>query len=211
MPRLLPLFPLSLVVFPGEKFRLHIFEPRYKQLIRECAEEGIQFGIPPVIQNDLKRIATRVELVSIDKQHPGGEMDITTRGIGRVAVEAFYREMPGKLYPGGDTEEMHEPEAYPPALLSEVLRLLSQVHDAAGIKPRAEISSDQTPSFQLGHMVGYEIGQEYALLATIGEEARLQMLKSHLEELLPKVLEVQRLRTRARLNGHYKNLLPPDY
>jgi hypothetical protein len=208
---MLPLFPLSLVVFPGEQFRLHIFEPRYKQLIRECASEGIRFGIPPVVQNDLKRIGTLVELVSIDRRHPGGEMDITTRGVSRLGIGEFYREMPGKPYPGGEAEDLSESEAYPPSLLDEVLKLLAQVHDAAGIKPRAEIAFDHAPSFQLGHMAGFEIGQEYELLATSSEEARLQMLKSHLSALLPKVLEVQRLRTRARLNGHYKNLLPPEY
>ena len=46
MARMLPLFPLQIVVFPGEDLNLHIFEPRYKELIGECKDKGIHFGIP---------------------------------------------------------------------------------------------------------------------------------------------------------------------
>jgi len=53
MTRFLPLFPLSLVVFPGEYLNLHIFELRYRQLINECDEEGMTFGIPPAFENKL--------------------------------------------------------------------------------------------------------------------------------------------------------------
>ncbi|MEO1628994.1 MAG: LON peptidase substrate-binding domain-containing protein, partial [Bacteroidota bacterium] len=46
-----PLFPLKLVVYPGEQLNLHIFEPRYKQLIRECEQNKVTFGIPAFIND----------------------------------------------------------------------------------------------------------------------------------------------------------------
>ncbi|MEO0474160.1 MAG: LON peptidase substrate-binding domain-containing protein, partial [Bacteroidota bacterium] len=69
MYEFLPLFPLSLVVFPGENLRLHIFEPRYKQLIEECSAENTNFGIPTVLDRKVGNIATEVELVSVDKTY----------------------------------------------------------------------------------------------------------------------------------------------
>jgi ATP-dependent Lon protease len=59
MPRLLPLFPLNLVVFPHEKLNLHIFEPRYRQLVRDCLEQNLTFGIPPFLDNYPQRAGHR--------------------------------------------------------------------------------------------------------------------------------------------------------
>ena len=53
MTNFIPIFPLELVVYPGEKLNLHIFEDRYKQLISECYKERKPFGIPPVIKNKI--------------------------------------------------------------------------------------------------------------------------------------------------------------
>ena len=63
----LPLFPLQLVVYPGEKLNLHIFEPRYKQLIQECQEQGTTFGIPAFIDSEIMSIGTEIELLKIEK------------------------------------------------------------------------------------------------------------------------------------------------
>ena len=54
----LPLFPLRLVAFPGEDLNLHIFEPRYKELIQECDEKGITFGLPPFIDDKMQTFGT---------------------------------------------------------------------------------------------------------------------------------------------------------
>ena len=67
MTNFIPIFPLSIVVFPGEQLNLHIFEPRYKQLIRECAEQQKPFGIPSVIENNVQELGTLVEIKEIRK------------------------------------------------------------------------------------------------------------------------------------------------
>ena len=71
----LPLFPLKLVAFPGERLNLHIFEPRYKQLIRECSENQITFGIPAFIDNKIVNIGTEIKLEKIENTYENGELD----------------------------------------------------------------------------------------------------------------------------------------
>ena len=74
----LPMFPLSIVPFPGEKVNLHIFEERYKQLTLDCHKENIRFGIIPFIKDMLMDYGVEMELEKIHKVHPNGEIDIST-------------------------------------------------------------------------------------------------------------------------------------
>ena len=67
MTNFIPIFPLSIVVFPGEEVNLHIFEPRYKQLIKECFSDVKPFGIPSIINNQTGELGTLVKVVEIVK------------------------------------------------------------------------------------------------------------------------------------------------
>ena len=80
MTNFIPIFPLGIVVYPGEDLNLHIFEPRYKQLISECNEQKKPFGIPTVIENKMQDFGSLVTITEISKVHDNGEMDIKTKG-----------------------------------------------------------------------------------------------------------------------------------
>jgi Lon protease-like protein len=67
MTNFIPIFPLSIVVYPGEMLNLHIFEPRYKQLIKECHAEGKPFGIPVIMDDKVNEKGTRVRIIQIVK------------------------------------------------------------------------------------------------------------------------------------------------
>ena len=81
MTNFINIFPLSIVVYPGEALNLHIFEPRYKQLILDCKESKKPFGIPPVLTDAIGELGTLVELVEITQVYDNGEMDIKTKGL----------------------------------------------------------------------------------------------------------------------------------
>lgn len=98
----LALFPLQLVIFPGQELPLHIFEPRYKQLIVECRDEGIAFGIPTYLNNSLSKFGTEVELSKVIKTYDNGEMDILVRGKRVFEIHEYQPEVPGKLYSGAE-------------------------------------------------------------------------------------------------------------
>lgn len=67
MQKFIPIFPLNLVAYPGEKLNLHIFEPRYIQLINECNTEGKTFGIPVVNNKELLEYGTEMKLEKVQK------------------------------------------------------------------------------------------------------------------------------------------------
>ncbi|MEO0897680.1 MAG: LON peptidase substrate-binding domain-containing protein [Bacteroidota bacterium] len=210
MADLMPLFPLSLVVYPGEKLHLHIFEDRYKQLINECLEQGTNFGIPAVVNQQVVSLGTEVVIKSLDKKYPSGEMDITTVGKRRVRIENFYEVVSGKLYPGGDIEWLSEDNRTESTMQQMVWDLLEQLHHALGIQKKYADDPEQLHTFQIGHHVGLTLAQEFELLSLNSELDRLIYVKKHLEAILPVVRETERLKAKAKLNGHYKNILPPD-
>ena len=85
----LPFFPLQSIFFPGETVPLHIFEPRYKQLIADCRANAITFGIPVFI-NNVMEYGTEVQLVEVVNTYEGGEMDIV--GVARQVFKNVYLE-----------------------------------------------------------------------------------------------------------------------
>ena len=100
MTNFIPIFPLGIVVYPGEELNLHIFEPRYKQLITECYSENKLFGIPSVIDNRMQDYGTLMRIKEISKLHENGEMDIKTEGDQVFRILEVIKEIPGKLYSG---------------------------------------------------------------------------------------------------------------
>ena len=211
MAQFLPLFPLSIIVFPGEKIRLHIFEPRYKQLINECFSAQTTFGIPSVIEKNVSEVATEVQIVTIDKTYVKGEMDITAMGMRRFRIEEFFSVSEGKLYPGGMVHQLPEHLESSEKLKHAVYDQLDQLHLALGITKKLAAEADEISSFLLGHHIGFTIQQEYELLRINSEKERLSYIHSHLAHIIPIITETERLKAKSKLNGHYKNIIPPDF
>ncbi|GAA4498615.1 LON peptidase substrate-binding domain-containing protein [Hymenobacter ginsengisoli] len=209
--RLLPLFPLNLVAFPGEKLNLHIFEPRYRQLVRDCLGEGLTFGIPPFLDNAVQELGTEMRLLSIEKTHPGGEMDIRTEAIRVFRVEKFFRQAPGKLYAAGQVEDVVQDEEADPALREVITRQVRQLYEALGLRKLLLQLDPKFRIFDVAHHIGLSTEQEYQLLGTTAEQERQELVREHLERLLPAVLEAERLKERVKQNGHFKHLLPPQF
>ena len=86
MKALLPLFPLDVVLFPGTPLPLHVFEPRYKELISECLEQKKTFGIVRAEEEGLADVGCTAEIVAVTKTYPDGRMDIVTEGRERFEV-----------------------------------------------------------------------------------------------------------------------------
>ena len=211
MSRLLPLFPLNLVVFPGEKLNLHIFEPRYRQLVRECIENNSTFGIPPYLDNSLGELGTEMQLLSVEQTYSSGELDIRTKAVGIFRINKFYRQAPGKLYAAAKVENVVQDLEADPVLREVITRQVRQLYEALGLrKLLLELAPDYS-IFDVAHHIGFSTEQEYQLLATTSEQERQELVRDHLDTILPVVLETERLKERVRLNGHFKNLTPPNF
>ncbi len=208
---LMPQFPLQLVVYPGEKLNLHIFEPRYRQLINEVSESGTTFGIPAFIDNRVMPIGTEVELVSIEKVFSNGEMDVKTRGTGIFKIKEFFDKAPDKLYAAAAFERMNTDTETDIILGNKVLRQVEKLYDLLGIKKNVPADVSELRSYDIAHHIGCNVQQEYEILAITDEYGRLEFILEHLDKLVPIVEETEMLRKKAQMNGHFKNILPPDF
>lgn len=98
----IPMFPLAIMPLPGELVPLHIFEPRYKQLLQDAENSDISFGIYFNQVVNEERIGSLMKLESVIKRYPGGESDIIVKCVDIFHMDKLYRTFKSKMYPGGD-------------------------------------------------------------------------------------------------------------
>lgn len=211
MADLLPMFPLSLVAFPGEKLNLHIFEPRYKQLIGECEAKGTTFGIPPYFEGRTMKMGTELRLIEIARKYDDGKLDVKTEGIGYFEIKKFYPQMPNRLYPAAEIERQvwldEEPDSVVKNKILEKLSILYKIMNITNINLS---DKENFRSYQVAHKVGFNIDQELEFMKISDEHSRQDFMLNHLDKLIPIVDEMETLRKRAALNGHFKNVIPPS-
>lgn len=122
------MFPLSIFPLPGELVPLHIFEPRYRQLLRDAETGDISFGIYFNHVVNVPKLGSLVKLESVLKRYPTGESDIIVKCVDLFAMTTLYRTFEGKLYPGGDVEFWNlAPPPINDRLEGEFLRYLVQL------------------------------------------------------------------------------------
>jgi ATP-dependent Lon protease len=211
MSRHLPLFPLRLVAFPQEKLNLHIFEPRYRQLMRECETTGMTFGIPAFIDDKLMDIGTEMRLIRVEKRHPAGELDIRTEGIGLFRLTEFYTEGRGRMYPSADIETLPLDKEGDFIKNEDILGYLRELFIELNVQKEIPAHNDKFLTYDVAHYVGFTIEQEYKFLTIPTELARQDYMLEHLRNTLPVVREMAHLKQRALMNGHFKHITPPNF
>lgn len=207
----LPLFPLQLVVFPGESLNLHIFEPRYRALVADTEESGASFGVPTVIEGKLQAMATEVTLYEVSKRYPSGESDIKTRGGRIFRIDSFEQEGAGKPYPGGEISFIDHDADEDVNTNEEIIQLTRWIYDKLKIDREVTPAAEGFRTYDIAHYVGLTLDQEYTLLTLTNAVERQQYLLGHLRTIRPQVGDPLGIKARARLNGHFKNLKPPDF
>src|ERR1051326_2013458 len=90
--RLLPLFPLQLVVFPRTPLPLHIFEERYKELVGDAIRDETELGIVRHKRDGIVNAGCTVKVEKVSELYPDGRMDIMTRGERRFEIDALNEE-----------------------------------------------------------------------------------------------------------------------
>lgn len=206
MTNFIPIFPLGIVVYPGENLNLHIFEPRYKQLINECREQKKPFGIPPVIDNKMQDIGSLVTITEISHVNENGEMDIKTKGEKVFRILEVIRNIPDKLYSGAivnypDTYEQGNIE-----LMRKVMGGIRDLHELLKVNKEFKKSDDEIKCYEVAHHVGLSLEEEFEMLGLLDERQRQEYLKRHLAKVIPMVAGMEQLKEKIKLNGHFKNL-----
>lgn len=206
MTNFIPIFPLELVVFPGEELNLHIFEPRYKQLVDECFAAKKYFGIPVVIKKSIGDLGTMVEILEITKKYENGEMDIKTRGMKIFRILEILKEVPGKMYNGAIVNYPQNRLSGSKVLMKKVTESILQLHKLLNVKKDFRKTEAELNSYDLAHHAGLNLEEEYEFLGLFLELHRQEFLKRHLSKVLQVVTEMETLKKKIILNGHFKNL-----
>jgi Lon protease-like protein len=198
---LLPLFPLDVVLLPGTPLPLHIFEPRYKEMISECLERSQVFGIVRAKEGKLAEIGCTAEIVTVTKKYEDGRMDIVTQGRERFEVLQVNHE---RSFLQAEVLYLHdEARAASPEKISQAMKLHGEIMTLAGAQPENASEIDlQRLSFHLAGSLPLDLDFKQALLEMKSEPERLQAIISFFETILPSMRRTMHVRRKAGGNGH---------
>lgn len=206
MTNFIPIFPLAIVVYPGEQLNLHIFEPRYKQLIHECFETKKPFGIPAVIDDKINEMGTLVQVKEISQVYEDGKMDIKTGGLQVFRMLEVITELPDKLYSGAIVNYPENNYRGNRTLMNGIVKGIKELHKLLTIEKQFPKPDEELWSYDVAHHAGMSLQEEYELLELLQELQRQEYLKRHLTKVIPVLAEMEILKEKVKLNGHFKNL-----
>jgi Lon protease-like protein len=180
---LLPLFPLELVLFPGVPLPLHIFEPRYKEMIAECLEKKKPFGVVRASSEGVADVGCTAEIVSVTKKYEDGRMDILTRGVERFEVLHVNDD---RSFLQAEISVVEDEPGSPAAeLVTQAARLHAEIAKLAGAEPSGPDEHARNLSFLLAGSLPLDLDFKQNLLSTLSEAKRLEAVIGYLEAVLP--------------------------
>jgi Lon protease-like protein len=182
---LLPIFPLELVLLPGVPLPLHIFEPRYKEMIAECLEQKKPFGVVRASSDGVADIGCTAEIMSVIKKYDDGRMDILTRGVERFEVIEVNEDrsfLQAEISVVQDEDEPGRPAA---EMVTQAVRLHAEIAKLAGAEPSGPDEHAGSLSFLLAGSLPLDLDFKQNLLSTLSEAKRLEAVIGYLEAILP--------------------------
>jgi Lon protease-like protein len=193
------LFPLELVLLPTERVPLHIFEPRYKELVGECLREGREFGLLLEDDEGRREIGTRAGVVEVLQIFDDGRMNVVVEGRERFRLVEVTK---GRSFLTGDVEPVDDDDD-PPAATDveralELFRRLVEVADADVDEPEELAGS---VSFELAARIDFGHGLKQELLELTSERRRLRRLAELIERAIEAIEREREVRERASGNG----------
>ncbi len=195
---ILPLFPLSVVILPKQSITLHIFEPRYKQLIRDCLEFDSAFGIPFVYKSLLRLYGTVVKIKEITKEYPSGEMDIVIEGESVFQLKEAMDKMPQKLYNGALVQ------IYPQIELPMDLFFKEQFKRFANSKKNGLDHIDEieiaSTYFDAARLMQLSEVEKYLLLSNHSVDQKIALLKNKMKYHLLIQKQLEQVQDKLHLN-----------
>jgi Lon protease-like protein len=197
---LLPLFPLEVVLLPGTPLPLHIFEPRYKEMIGECLAKSAPFGVVRALEDGIAEVGCTAEITTVTKEYPDGRMDLIAEGRKRFEVlelnqERSFLRAEVLLIPD-------EPESAAEAERIRAVQLHLEILSLAGAMQDLSSADQSMLSFYLAGSLPLDLDFKQKLLAMRSERARIGAVLAYLENILPKLQRAARARQKAGGNGH---------
>jgi len=197
---LLPLFPLNVVLLPGSPLPLHIFEPRYKEMIGECRAQNAPFGVVRALKEGVADVGCTAEIISVTKEYPDGKLDLIAAGRERFEIlevneERSFLRAEVLMVPDDPAAPAEQETARAMQLHLQILSLAGAVQDLSGADKNAL-------SFYLAGSLPLDLDFKQILLAMRSEAERIKAVADYFERILPNLNRAARARDKAGGNGH---------
>ncbi len=209
MEKFLPLFPLPVVVFPGSPLPLHIFEPRYREMIGECLENRSEFGVILVLGNHLHRIGTTVKIENVLQRFEDGRLNILTIGKKRFEVLGFNEDrafLQGRVRPFDDTDldsvNLRTLLKDSSSIVKEYMQLTEK-----RIYQDLEETDPQAVSFFLAELVPFELSWRQKILEYTSCEARLRRVNESVLRFVNNLKVARKLKEFFKIDADFINLV----
>ncbi len=204
-PERIPLFPLNVVLLPGAPLPLHIFEPRYRQMVKDCLEEKSEFGMLLSLPKGVARAGCTAEIVEVAKRYPDGRMDILTVGRAPFRVVELFQKNP---LLEGQVDYLEDREIRPdPSIQRQLIELYEACHTL--VYEDCPKDLDSVPAEEISYIVAstlpLDLLWKQQILELRSEEDRQERLVGYLREWAPHLQNNKVMRQRAGGNGHGLN------
>lgn len=197
---LLPLFPLDVVLLPGTRLPLHIFEPRYKEMIGECLANESPFGVVRALEEGLAEFGCTAEIITVAKEYPDGRLDLVAAG--RVRFEVLEINEERSFLRAQVLLVADEPGAPAQDEVERAVQLHGQILSLVGAEQDIAAAAPSILSFYLAGSLPLDLDFKQKLLGIRSESLRITALTAYLETILPNLRRAARARRTAGGNGH---------
>ncbi len=204
----LPLFPLDVVLYPDEALPLHIFEPRYREMVGRCLHDDRPFGLILAREGGLADVGCTARIERILERFDDGRLNLLVRGSGRFRIIRLRDE---HAYLSADAVAVPDPdEALQANLRERAIAQHARLLELAGRTMRMSLYDTPHVSYAIAHNAGLTNAQKQEVLELITENLRLAYLVQHLETFIPRVETQEDVRRKVQSNGHFRDFLPGD-
>ena len=193
----IPMFPLNMVLLPGETKTLHIFEERYKQLINDCLMNNAGFGIPFINQKHVCDYGIEVKISNVIKKYENGEMDIAIEGVRAFKLIEFSEVLPPKLYGAGIIQYEDVIFDKPSLFLQEITKEYMWISQQQIIPIDA---FDNSTVYGIARLLDLSSIEKYELLRAKGTKAKEEFLKPKIKLFIHLIKTENELKSKFTLN-----------
>ena len=204
-PERIPLFPLNVVLFPGAPLPLHIFEPRYREMVKQCLEDKSEFGMLLSLPKGVARVGCTAEILEVVKRYPDGCLDILSSGRAPFRVIELFTENP---LLEGQVEYLEDGESPAnPRLQRQLVELYEACHTLIydDYPKNLEDGPPEDLSYLVASTLPMELLWKQQILELRSEADRQERLVAYLREWAPHLQKKEAVRQRAAGNGHGLN------
>ena len=197
---LIPLFPLEVVLFPGVPLPLHIFEPRYKEMMGECLRDRAEFGVVRVVNDGIAAAGCTAAILDVIKRYDDGRMDILTEGRRRFETIALDQE---RSFLRGEVAFFDdEPSEASTTAAQRAIRLYLDLLALADVEAENPPEPGPNLSFLITSGLPLELDFKQQLLESRSEAKRIGLIVEYYESLVPRLKRALKARKKSGGNGH---------